>query len=789
MTSKPINLTHAQERNRDNSIFSHPLSRYFFNHMVLIAFWTVLLSVLFYWNVDQYRDSAVEMARHDARIAWERDTLYRFWGALHGGVYVPVTEQTPPNPYLETLHRDVVIHGRPYTLVNPAYMTRQVYEMAEKKLMAKGHITSLKPLRPENKADSWETIALKTFEQGEDEYSKVVTSAGRPYLRLMRPFVTERACLKCHAKQGYKLGDIRGGISISVPMNKYYEIQGANMNHLLLAYMGIWIIGCCLFYIYGNRLNQAREVAEAAAEAKTSFLANMSHEIRTPLNGMMGMLGFALSTDLSKGQRHYLTSAQTAADYLLSLLNDILDLSKIDADQLVLEKSPFSVGRLMADIKSVFTISAADKSLTLSVETDANIPLALKGDSLRLRQVLMNLASNAIKFTRQGSVHIASRLDHLTEEKATIHFSVADTGIGIPLEKQQGIFDAFSQADVSTTRKYGGTGLGLAICKRLVKLMGGRIWVESKDGRGSTFHFTLRFETALPSELPEYKKSEDNAVQIFSELDILLVEDNELNREVAQLTLEYGGHRVTSATHGVEALEWLTRESFDVILMDMQMPVMDGLTAASLIRKCESGSLPESEVSGDLLERLRTKVRGTRTPIVALTANAMSSDRQKCLDAGMDAYLTKPFQPEQLADLLTHILQDDGSSGNLPIPRQNRQKVENGLSSANNEDLRKKVKTHLKDTYGFEDRQIDTLFQEMIHNLDDHLAQAEAATVDKNIPDLGRIVHTIKGTLLSVGLNDWAEHAKNIELAAKNENRMENLAPLLQMRDELQPFV
>ncbi len=789
MNSKPINMAHTEKQNRNNSIFAHRVSRYFFNHMVLIAFWTVLLSVLFYWNVDQYRDSAVEMARHDARIAWERDTLYRFWGALHGGVYVPVTEQTPPNPYLETPNRDVLIHDRLFTLVNPAYMTRQVYEMAEKKLMAKGHITSLKPLRPENKADSWETIALETFEQGKDEYSEVVTFADRPYLRLMRPFVTEKACLKCHAKQGYKLGDVRGGISISVPMNKYFEIQGANINHLLLAYLSIWIIGCGLFYIYGNRLHQAREVAEAAAEAKTSFLANMSHEIRMPLNGMMGMLGFALSTDLSKDQRRYLTSAQTAADYLLGLLNDILDLSKIDADQLVLEKSAFSVGRLMADIKSVFTISAADKSLALSVEADANIPMALKGDSLRLRQVLMNLASNAIKFTSQGSIHIASRLDHLTEEKATIHFSVTDTGIGIPLEKQQDIFDTFSQADVSTTRKYGGTGLGLAICKRLVKLMGGRIWVESKDGNGSTFHFTIRFETALPSELPEYKKNEDNSVQMLSELDILLVEDNELNREVAQLTLEYGGHRVTSATNGVEALELLTRESFDVILMDMQMPVMDGLTAASLIRKCESRTMPESEEYGDLLERLHARVRETRTPIVALTANAMSSDRQRCLDAGMDAYLTKPFQPKQLADLLTNIMKDDGAGSNLNIPRQDHQKMASGLSTVNNEDLRKKVKTHLKNTYGFEDGQIDTLFREMIHNLDDNLAQAEAATVDKNIPDLGRIVHTIKGTLLSVGLNDWAEYAKNIELAAKNENKMENLAPLLQMRDEIQPFV
>jgi signal transduction histidine kinase/CheY-like chemotaxis protein/HPt (histidine-containing phosphotransfer) domain-containing protein len=400
----------------------------------------------------------------------------------------------------------------------------------------------------------------------------------------------------------------------------------------------------------------ATQLAENAERTKRQFLANMSHEIRTPMNGVLGMLELAMDTELSGPQREYSETALSSAKSLLDIIDDILDFSKIEAGRFDLSPGDFDLRPRLTDVIGTLARRGEEKGLTVELEVAAAVPERIRGDFGRIRQVIVNLLGNAIKFTHKGQVKLRVTVDEQTESSVVLHFAVRDTGIGIAAEKRKAIFEAFRQADNSTTRQFGGVGLGLTISAALVERMGGEIWAESVPGRGSTFHFTARLAPAATSA--DGRVAPSSAVprppvqaRRNGGLRVLLAEDNAVNQKLARSLLEREGHTVVIASNGRQAVDLFKESQFGLVLMDVQMPILGGIDAVKAIRELEQHT-------------------GGHVPIVAVTAHAMAGDREMCLAAGMDGYLSKPVRADELFAAIS-TLADTKTTANEDVRAEN----------------------------------------------------------------------------------------------------------------------
>lgn len=609
-------------------------------------------------NIKKEYNIVEKIAKNEGLAYLNNDFHYQDWLARQGDVYVAISENISPNSYLDSSsYCDSLI------LLNPAYITRLEYELVNNQNRNLPHVTSLNPIRKENKPDDWETNALLLFENGEEEYSEIIKTDTADYLRFMRPLYVSKLCLECHASQGYKVGQQMGGISTYVSMDKYNRLAVDNIKSTVVIHLVIYILFIILvIYSYlllkkevlrqntiqlqfhenetklkkqnsevelrNKELLLAKQHAEEGEHVKMSFFANMSHEIRTPMNGIIGFSEMLNQKGLLEEKRIYYSGIiKESGQRLLAIVDDIIDISKIETNQIKITEEEIDLRSMLKELYEIHIEHFKRKNIELRL--DSKITKSKSNvivDGKKLKQIINNLLTNALKFTEKGEISFGACI-----KDSKLEFFVQDSGIGISENMKAKIFDRFRQADDSVSRLHGGTGLGLSISKGFLDLMGGDIYVESSIGKGSKFIFQLPYKSGKiilnRKNIPFSIKKQ--SLKGFS---ILIAEDDETNFMFLSEALSIYGPTLILAENGVEAVEAVVkRPSINLVLMDLKMPIMNGYEATKQIK------------------RLNSKI-----PIVAQTAFAYEEDRKKVLDFGFDDYISKPIKIEALLKIIDH---------------------------------------------------------------------------------------------------------------------------------------
>ncbi|HTL10557.1 MAG TPA: ATP-binding protein, partial [Chitinophagaceae bacterium] len=502
-----------------------------------------------------------------------------------------------------------------------------------------------------------------------------------------------------------------------------------------------------------QELMQAKKNTEDSAAAKKTFLANMSHEIRTPMNGILGIEALMAKTTLTKEQQQYLGMMQDSANNLLAIVNDILDLEKIEAGKMQLEEIPFNLSEKINSVIHSFSFKAEEKGIRLTHTNGLPAGLQVKGDPYRLVQILNNFLSNAVKFTGQGSITVTSKVKLDKDEWLAMECVIQDTGIGIPADKLNAIFSPFVQASSNTTRKYGGTGLGLSICKNLIEMQGGELWVESTVDIGTSFRFIIPYKKEEAPVMDTAPISVTNYASL-GKRHVLLAEDVELNQFLARHILQSWGFEVTIADNGRKAVEMLQQQDFDLILMDIQMPEMDGITATQQIRQLENKAK-------------------AGIPIVALTANALKGDSDTYISAGMNDYLSKPFTEASLFEVIRKNLPPQASTADeAATPVQSPAIIkENTLMSLYDLSMVRSVS-------GGDEAFIKKMVQLFIETVPPGLKDLHEACSKGEWQRVGKVAHKLKSTVDSMGITMVKDDIRLIETNGKHEVDTAGLAPL-----------
>ena len=526
--------------------------------LIPLLAWALGVSVSLYLHLDDLHRQGIAVASEGARNLFNMVVLTRTWNAGHGGVYVPVSDKAPVNPYLDHPRRDLITtDGKRLTMINPAYMTRQIGELARDGGGTVFHITSLKPIRPMNEPDSWESVALAAFERGVKEVIELqANGTGATRLRYMAPLKVMPPCMVCHAKQGYKVGDIRGGISVSLPFDPIvaasaHARQQTWLRHaavfLLIALLG-WAVLELLrrrwhdladnltelegarnaMQIANTELARARDSAEAASRSKSAFLSAMSHELRTPLNGILGFAHLLQRADLPDKAIDQVRRISEQGGNLLTLVNEVMEFTRLESLEAPLQQGSIDLAALLASLADELRRAGSAKGLYVSIDLAPDLPARVAGEREWLIGCLRPMLLNAVKFTDRGQVGLfAGKRTSATEMKGTYHLRVtlSDTGIGIAEADQDKLFEPFRQIDDARTRRYGGLGLGLAISARYAELLGGRLSCESAPGQGSRFHFDWLVNVNLPEVISGGMPDSDPGVML-DDLEHLLGEDD-----------------------------------------------------------------------------------------------------------------------------------------------------------------------------------------------------------------------------------------------------------------------